>query len=55
MRNLYTGHAIIIEQFLGDVVLDSFNNTSMDEDNIVDQIYIKKICSNFYWDDSKFS
>jgi len=28
--------------------LDSFNNTSRDEGNIVDQIYIKQICSDFY-------
>ena len=33
--------------FLGDVVLEYFNNASRDEDNIVDQIYIKQLCSNF--------
>ena len=26
--------------FLGDVVLDTFNNVYRDEDNILDQIYI---------------
>ena len=28
--------------FCGDVVLDSFNNASRDEDNILDQIYASK-------------
>ena len=28
--------------FWGDVVLDTFNNVSMDEDNILDQIYMDK-------------
>ena len=36
---------------LGDVVLDTFNNISRDEDNILDQIYIKQIYSDFYHDD----
>ena len=35
--------AIICEKFLGDVVLGTFNNVSWDEDNILDQIYIKEI------------
>ena len=37
--------------FLGDVVLDTFNNVSRDEDNILDQIYMKQICPDFYYDD----
>ena len=37
--------------FLGDVVLDTFNNVSSDEDNILDQICIKQICPDFYYDD----
>ena len=40
--------------FWGDVVLDSFNNVSMDEDNILDQIYKKQLCSDFYYEDLKF-
>ena len=32
--------------FLGDVVLNSFNNASRDEDNIVDQIYKSVIMKN---------
>ena len=37
--------------FLGDVVLDTFNNVSRDEDNIGDQIYVKQICPDFYHGD----
>ena len=40
--------------FWGDVVLDSFNNVSRDEDSILDQIYIRQICSDFYHEDLKF-
>ena len=40
--------------FWGDVVLDTFNNESRDEDNISDQIYIKQICSDFDDEDLKF-
>ena len=36
---------------LGDVVFDTFNIVSRDEDNILDQIYIKQICRDFYYDD----
>ena len=32
-------YAIIIEQFFRAVILDSINNASRDEENIVDQIY----------------
>ena len=35
--------------FWGDVVLDSFRNTSRDKDSILDQIYLKQICSEFYY------
>ena len=37
--------------FYGDVVLDSFNKASRDEDNILDQIYKKKIVSVFCYED----
>ena len=40
--------------FWGDVVLDTFNNVSRDEDNILDQIYVKQIFSDFYYEDLKF-
>ena len=29
----------------------SFNNVSRNEDNILDQINIKQICPDFYYDD----
>ena len=34
--------------------LGHLNNVSRDEDNILDQIYIKQICSDFYYEDLKF-
>ena len=37
--------------FGGDVVLDTFNNVSRDTDNILEQIYKKQICPDFYYDD----
>ena len=40
--------------FCGDVVLDTFNNLSRDEDNMLYQIYIKPMCSDFYYEDLKF-
>ena len=40
--------------FGGDVVLDTFINVSSDEDNILDQIYGKQICPDFYYDDFLF-
>ena len=40
--------------FCGDIVLDSFNKASKDEDNIVDLIYMKLICSNLYYEDFNF-
>ena len=39
----YTNH------FWGDVVLYSFKNVSRDEDNILDQINKKQMCSDFYY------
>ena len=41
----------LVLQFLGDEVLDSFNNASRDDDNILDQLCIKQICSEFYYDE----
>ena len=41
--------------FWEDVVLDTFNSGSRDEDNILDQIYLKQICPDFYYDDFWFS
>ena len=49
------GFAIIIEQFIRICCLDSFNKASRDEDNILDQINIKQICSDLNHDDFKFS
>ena len=37
--------------FYGDVVLDSFNKASRDEDNISGQIYKKQIFSDFHYED----
>ena len=37
--------------FLRDVVLDNFNNSSRDENNILDQIHMKQIYSDFYYDE----
>ena len=36
---------------LGDVVLDTFNNVSRDENNILDRTYQEHICLDFYHDD----
>ena len=41
--------------FCGDVVLDSFNKASRDEDNILDQIYKKQKCLDFYYVNFIFS
>ena len=40
--------------FLGYVVLNTFNNVSRDEDNILDQIYMQQIYSVYYYEDLKF-
>ena len=50
---LYSITQSYAKSFWGDVVFDSFNNVSRDEDNILDQIYIKKMCSDFYHEDLK--
>ena len=39
--------------FWRDVVFESFNNVSRDEDNILDQIYQKQMCQDFYYEDFK--
>ena len=38
--NCYSVSQSYANSFWGDVVLDTFNNVSRDEDNILDQIYI---------------
>ena len=48
------GNFFMIHTALRDVVLDSFNNVSSDEDNILDQIYKEQKCSDFYKEDLKF-
>ena len=40
--------------FYGDVVMDSCNKTSRNEDNILDQIYQIQIFSDLYYEDLKF-
>ena len=37
--------------FCGDVVSDSVNKTSLDEDNIFEQINTGRKCSYYYFDD----
>ena len=49
--NIYSVTQSLSNSLLGDVVLDSFNNASRDEDNILDQIYKNQICSDIYYDD----
>ena len=44
----------LANSFWGYVVLDSFINVSRDEDNILDQIYIEQMCSDFSHEDLKF-
>ena len=49
---MYTYH--IVEYTLYKYTLyiyDSFNIASRDEDKILDQIYMKQICPDFYYDD----
>ena len=48
---LYSVTQSFANSFSGHVVLDTFNNVSRDEDNILDQIYKKQICPDFYYDD----
>ena len=35
--------------------MEAFNIVSRDQDNILDQIYVKQTCPDFYYDDSLFS
>ena len=53
--NIYSVTQSFANSFWGNVVLDSFNIVSRDEDNILDQIYVKQICPDFYHDDFWFS
>ena len=55
VMNWYSVMQSYANSFWGDVVLDTFNNVSRDEDNILDKIYIKQICPDFYYDDFWFS
>ena len=55
MKTRYRVTQSYADSFWGDVALDSFNDVSRDEDNILDQIYLKKMCSDFYYEDLKFS
>ena len=50
----YKGHAILIEQFWGNVVLDIVNMAYRDKDSILDQIYQKQIFSDFYYEDLEY-
>ena len=52
---LYSVTQKYTNSFLGYVVLDTFSNVSRDENSILDQIYIKQICPDFYYDDFLFS
>ena len=54
---IYQGYSVTQSyenSFWGYVVLDTFNNVSRYEDNILDQIYIKQMCSDVYNEDLKF-
>ena len=44
-RTALRNHMRIV--FEGDVVMDTLNNVSRDENNILDQIYTKQICPDF--------
>ena len=52
-RGTYSVTQSYANSFGGDIVFDTFNKVSRDEDNILDQIYIKQICSDFYYEDLK--
>ena len=47
-------YAMIIEQFWGDDVLDSFIMEYRDEDSILDQMYENQICYDFYHNDFNY-
>ena len=40
--------------FCGDVIFDSFNKECRVEASILDQIYEKRICLEFYYEDFRF-
>ena len=50
---MYSGTQSYANSFLRDIVLDTFDNVSRDEDNILDQINIKQICPDLYYDQIK--
>ena len=52
---LYSVMQSDVNGFQGDVVLDSFNIASRDEDNVFNQIYKNQICSDFFYNDLNFS
>ena len=54
MLETYSVTQSFANSFWRDVVLDTFNNVSRDENNILYQIYVKQICSDFYNEDLKF-
>ena len=45
---MYSVKQSYANSFWGDVVLESSINISRDEDNILDQIYIKQMFSDFF-------
>ena len=47
MFSIYSVTQSYANSFLGDVVLDSFNNLSRDEDNILEKIYKSKYLQIF--------
>ena len=53
--NIYSVTQSLSNSFLGDVVLDSFNKVYRHEDSILDQTYQTQICSDFFYDEFKFS
>ena len=53
-RYIYSVTQSYANSFWGYVVLDSFKNVSRNGENILDQIYKKQMCSDFYHEDFKF-
>ena len=50
-KPLHSVTQLYVNSFWRDV---GFDNVSGDEENILDQIYIKQMCSDFYYEDLKF-
>ena len=48
MKGIYSVTQSYANSFWEVVVLDTFNNRSKDEDNILDQLWKKQMCSEFY-------